>query len=303
MTATSDHGARFTPRPDKRRAATMLAEMSLLDSPSCLAVVPAYNEAATVTDVVEELRRKRTRLRRPRGRRRLDRRHRRSRAEAAGARRAAAAVQPRDRRRRAGRLPLRLENGYDFMVQVDGDGQHDPAEIAKLHGAMRRRPGDRHGLRLALPDRRPATPRRSAAAPGIHIFAFLLSRLVGQRVSDPTSGFRLYNRRAIALFARDYPHDYPEVEAVLMLHHHRLTMREVPVRMFAARRRRRPRSARASRPTTWSRCCSRSSSGLRARAARRPSPASRRPSRRSTGSDVDAADPDRRDRRRRRRCC
>ena len=51
-------------------------------------------------------------------------------------------------------------------------------------------------------------------------------------VTDPTSGFRLYNRRAIALFADDYPHDYPEVEAVLMLHHHRLRMREVPVRMF-----------------------------------------------------------------------
>ena len=51
-------------------------------------------------------------------------------------------------------------------------------------------------------------------------------------MTDPTSGFRLYNRRAIALFARDYPHDYPEVEAVLMLHYHRLRMREVPVRMF-----------------------------------------------------------------------
>jgi hypothetical protein len=67
---------------------------------------------------------------------------------------------------------------------------------------------------------------------GIHLFAFLLSRLVDGRVSDPTSGFRLYNRRAIGLFARDYPHDYPEVEAVLMLHHHRLTMCEIPVRMF-----------------------------------------------------------------------
>ncbi len=64
---------------------------------------------------------------------------------------------------------------------------------------------------------------------GIHIFAFLLSRIVSGPVSDPTSGFRLYNRRAIELFARDYPHDFPEVEAVLMLHHHRLRMREVPV--------------------------------------------------------------------------
>src|ERR1044072_1178634 len=67
---------------------------------------------------------------------------------------------------------------------------------------------------------------------GIHLFAFLLSRLLRQPVTDPTSGFRLYNRRAIAVFACDCPHDYPEVEAVLMLHHHRLTMREVPVRMY-----------------------------------------------------------------------
>ena len=67
---------------------------------------------------------------------------------------------------------------------------------------------------------------------GIHIFAFLLSRMLSRPISDPTSGFRLYNRRAIELFARDYPHDYPEVEAVLMLHHHRLRMREVPVKMY-----------------------------------------------------------------------
>jgi hypothetical protein len=82
------------------------------------------------------------------------------------------------------------------------------------------------------------TKERAYPAPvsrrtGIHLFAFLLSRFVRERVSDPTSGFRLYNRRAIELFARDYPHDYPEVEAVLMLHHHRLRMTEVPVRMFA----------------------------------------------------------------------
>jgi hypothetical protein len=65
------------------------------------------------------------------------------------------------------------------------------------------------------------------------VFAALLSQIVEEHVSDPTSGFRLYNRRAIELFARDYPHDYPEVEAVLMLHHNRLRMREVPVKMYA----------------------------------------------------------------------
>src|SRR5690349_13973292 len=124
------------------------------------------------------------------------------------------------------------ENGYKRMVQVDGDGQHDPAEIRRLMEAMDE---DRSldmicGSRFLTDDREYVAPisRRT----GIHIFAFLLSRIVGQRVTDPTSGFRIYNRRAISLFARDYPHDYPEVEAVLMLHHHRLRVQEVPVRMY-----------------------------------------------------------------------
>jgi glycosyltransferase involved in cell wall biosynthesis len=125
-----------------------------------------------------------------------------------------------------------LEHDYDYMVQVDGDGQHDPGQIALLFDAMAELPAVDMvcGSRFLSPERRYPAPisRRT----GIHIFAFLLSRIVGQRVSDPTSGFRLYNRRAIELFARDYPHDYPEVEAVLMLHFHRLRMRETPVHMY-----------------------------------------------------------------------
>ena len=124
-----------------------------------------------------------------------------------------------------------LERGYDYLVQVDGDGQHDPAEIGALIRAMDEDPSLDVvcGSRFLTDKGYPAPISRRT---GIHIFAFLLSRIVGQRVSDPTSGFRLYNRRAIELFAGDYPHDYPEVEAVLMVHWHRLKMREIPVRMF-----------------------------------------------------------------------
>ena len=123
------------------------------------------------------------------------------------------------------------ENGYDYMVQVDGDGQHDPGEISKLFSAIEDEGGADMicGSRFATATGYIAPISRRT---GIHVFAFLLSRLLRQPVTDPTSGFRLYNRRAITLFAHDYPHDYPEVEAVLMLHHHRLTMREVSVRMF-----------------------------------------------------------------------
>lgn len=197
----------------------------------CLAVVPAYNEQASIARVIESLREHtpdfdilvvddgstdRTRQL----------------AEAAGARvlrlpynlGIGGAVQ-------AG-FTFGLENGYDRMVQVDGDGQHDPREIHRLMTTMAE---DATidvvcGSRFLTADHRYPAPisRRT----GIHIFAFILSRIMGQRVSDPTSGFRLYNARAIALFARDYPHDYPEVEAILMVHHHRLRMVEVPVRMF-----------------------------------------------------------------------
>ena len=124
-----------------------------------------------------------------------------------------------------------LDNDYDYMVQVDADGQHDPDYLRKLIGAMDQDPTLDMvcGSRFLRGGEYPAPISRRT---GIHIFAFILSRIVGQRISDPTSGFRLYNRRAIALFARDYPHDYPEVEAVLMLHFHRLRMTEIPVRMF-----------------------------------------------------------------------
>jgi glycosyltransferase involved in cell wall biosynthesis len=126
-----------------------------------------------------------------------------------------------------------LDNGYDYMVQVDADGQHCADEIDTLIREMKADPtldlvcgsrflSDEHGY-----------PAPMSRRTGIHLFAFLLSLIVRQRISDPTSGFRLYNRRGIELFASDYPHDYPEVEAVLMLHFHRLRMKEVPVRMLA----------------------------------------------------------------------
>jgi glycosyltransferase involved in cell wall biosynthesis len=121
--------------------------------------------------------------------------------------------------------------GYDYMAQVDGDGQHRADQLPRLL-----EPFDEDssldmvcGSRFLTERGYPAPMSRRT---GIHIFAFLLSRIVGERISDPTSGFRLYNRRAIELFARDYPHDYPEVEAVLMVHWHRLRMCEVPVKML-----------------------------------------------------------------------
>jgi glycosyltransferase involved in cell wall biosynthesis len=127
-----------------------------------------------------------------------------------------------------------LENGYDVAVQVDGDGQHDARHIAELLGQLRAQPDlnlvtgsrflaeDGHGYRSSVSRRL-----------GIRLFSGVLSAVCGRRITDPTSGFRMTDRRGIELFARDYPHDYPEVEAVLMCHAHRLYAVEVPVRMRA----------------------------------------------------------------------
>ncbi len=126
-----------------------------------------------------------------------------------------------------------LEHGYDYAVQVDGDGQHDARELGKLLEHLRCHPevhmvtGSRFLERCTDGSFQSTRPRRI----GIQIFAGVLSWITGERVSDPTSGFRMTNRRGIELFARDYPHDYPEVEAVLMVHAHRLRSAEVPVRM------------------------------------------------------------------------
>jgi glycosyltransferase involved in cell wall biosynthesis len=127
-----------------------------------------------------------------------------------------------------------LERDYDVAIQVDGDGQHDARHVPELLEVLRSRPE----LNLVTGSRFLAADRdgyQSSASRrlGIRIFSRVLSLMVGRPVTDPTSGFRMADRRGIELFARDYPHDYPEVEAVLMVHFHRLESTEVPVRMRA----------------------------------------------------------------------
>jgi glycosyltransferase involved in cell wall biosynthesis len=195
-----------------------------------LAVVPAYNEAGSVANVVQSLKERAPRF---------------DVIVVDDGSTDDTAVEARAAGAEVVRLPFNLgiggavqtgflyalEHDYDYMAQVDGDGQHEPAELEALRAEFERDPS----LDVACGSRF-LSPESSYTAPisrrtGIHLFAFTLSKILGQRVTDPTSGFRLYNRRAIRLFASDYPHDYPEVEAVLMLHASRLRMREVPVHM------------------------------------------------------------------------
>jgi glycosyltransferase involved in cell wall biosynthesis len=122
-----------------------------------------------------------------------------------------------------------FEEGYDIAVQIDGDGQHDPTQLPKilepvLAGEADLCVGSRFTGEGAY---RSSFVRRI----GIKIFARLVSAVVRQKLTDTTSGFRAVNRRGIALFAADYPHDYPEVEATVMSVKHKLRLKEVPVEM------------------------------------------------------------------------
>jgi glycosyltransferase involved in cell wall biosynthesis len=124
-----------------------------------------------------------------------------------------------------------LEHDYEIAVQVDGDGQHDPGEIEKLLARLHESPG----LNMVTGSRFLGDGENFRSSParrlGIRIFGLLVSLITRERTTDPTSGFRMTDRRGIELFAREYPPDYPEVEAILLVHLHRLRSAEVPVRM------------------------------------------------------------------------
>jgi glycosyltransferase involved in cell wall biosynthesis len=124
------------------------------------------------------------------------------------------------------------ENGYKLAVRVDGDGQHDPSQLALIIGPVVAGEAD---ICVGSRWREPGEGHRSTATRrvGIRVLAATVSMLTRQKVTDPTSGFQALNRKAITLFAADYPHDYPEVEALVMLIRHRLRLREVPVQMRA----------------------------------------------------------------------
>jgi len=122
------------------------------------------------------------------------------------------------------------DEGYEIAVRLDGDGQHDASELGKLIGPVRAGEADLViGSRFVDPGGtyRPPFARRM----GIRVFARLVSLLGGQKVTDTTSGFSAMNRAGIELFALEYPHDYPEVEATLVALRSGLRLTQVQVEM------------------------------------------------------------------------
>jgi hypothetical protein len=124
-------------------------------------------------------------------------------------------------------------HGYEVLVQMDGDGQHDPVCIPQLlepvlAGACDFALGSRF---LAGDSYEPTLARRL----GMLFFRRLVSWLIGQRITDTTSGFQAFNRQVIGYFTTEvFPCDYPDADMLLTLHRAGFRIREVPVRMHAS---------------------------------------------------------------------
>lgn len=123
------------------------------------------------------------------------------------------------------------KHDYDFAFQFDGDGQHQASEIEKLISPLIKDESDvvigsrfieKHsGFKSTL-------PRRI----GISVFKLLNSIIIRQKITDNTSGFRAYNKKTIHFLADNYPSDYPEPEAVILLGKNNFRIKELSVSMI-----------------------------------------------------------------------
>lgn len=129
-------------------------------------------------------------------------------------------------------LKFAQEMGYAYTLRLDADGQHDPEDAFRLLSAVMSGEAD-----AAIGSRFLATEwlgkdRNYETSPfraiGIKVFSILVSRLIGRKITDPTSGLRCYNRQVINFLARHHPQDYPEVESVIMLHRAGFELLELP---------------------------------------------------------------------------
>jgi glycosyltransferase involved in cell wall biosynthesis len=124
---------------------------------------------------------------------------------------------------------LAFELGYDYVIRVDGDGQHDPRDIPRILDAL-----EREGCEMVIGSRFMNGNTGHSGflrAMAIVFFRAVLRPILGRPVRDPTSGFVGVNRTALALFSRSFPLEYPEIEALVVLQRKKFRFVEVPSHM------------------------------------------------------------------------
>ena len=119
-----------------------------------------------------------------------------------------------------------LREGYDAAIQFDGDGQHHADQIDKILKPWLSKSADLVvGSRFLSDAGFTSSVQRRI---GSKILSFVVSLIAGQRITDTTSGFRVYGRNTLEFFSENYPEDYPEVEAFVLAHKKGLRIVEVP---------------------------------------------------------------------------
>jgi glycosyltransferase involved in cell wall biosynthesis len=128
---------------------------------------------------------------------------------------------------------IAFERGYEQVIRIDGDGQHEARDIPRILGALASSGADVViGSRFIPPGEWQSSFARSL---GIALFRRLLAPVLGKAILDPTSGFIGINRQALAVFAHRLPHVYPEIGGLILLRRNRLRFHEVPCRMYPRR--------------------------------------------------------------------
>lgn len=122
-----------------------------------------------------------------------------------------------------------VREGYDMAVQVDGDGQHDPAFLNRMAECM-----EKEHLDMVIGSRfieKKGFQSSGVRRLGIRYFMYLILMITGTKITDPTSGLRLVSRDVMKMFAEDYPKDYPEPESTVAVLRRKKNVKEIPVIM------------------------------------------------------------------------
>jgi glycosyltransferase involved in cell wall biosynthesis len=131
-----------------------------------------------------------------------------------------------------------LKEGYDAIVQLDGDGQHDPSSIADLLASLQKGEADIVIGSRFLNARETESGPSLYRAPftrkvGMELFGTITSLLIHEKITDSTSGYQAMNRKVLEWVSSDkFPCDYPDADVIIMLHRAGFRIREIPVRMF-----------------------------------------------------------------------
>jgi len=122
--------------------------------------------------------------------------------------------------------------GYDYLIQIDGDGQHDPSFIPRLLEPVIRGEAD-FVLGSRFLHEKSYTPPLFRRI-GMMFFRKLVSLIIGMPITDSTSGYQAFHKEVIHFFATDmFPCDYPDADVLIALHLAGFSIKELPVRMFA----------------------------------------------------------------------